>query len=62
MPMDYSEMGFMIAKQLMPVYSFSLIITTTALVFLIVIIVSYLPSRRIAKMKPTNALKGKAGL
>ena len=62
MPMDYSEMGFMIAKQLMPVYSFSLIITTTALIFLIVIIVSYLPSRRIAKMKPTNALKGKAGL
>ena len=62
MPMDYSEMGFMIAKQLMPVYSFSLIITTTALVFLIVIIVSYLPSRRIAKMKPTNALKGKTGL
>ena len=62
MPMDYSEMGFIIAKQLMPVYSFGLIITTTALVFLIVIIVSYLPSRRIAKMKPTNALKGKAGL
>ena len=62
MPMDYSEMGFMIAKQLMPVYSFSLIATTTVLVFFIVIIVSYLPSRRIAKMKPTNALKGKTGI
>ena len=62
MPMDYSEMGFMIAKQLMPVYSFSLIATTTILVFFIVIIVSYLPSRRIARMKPTNALKGKTGI
>jgi len=62
MPMDYSEMGFMIAKQLMPIYSFSLIITTTIVVFCIVIIVSYLPSRRIAKMKPTNALRGKTGI
>ena len=59
MPMDYTEMGFMIAKQLIPIYSLGLIITTTILVFTIVIIVSYLPSRRIAKMKPTDALRGK---
>ena len=59
MPIDYTEMGFMIAKQLIPIYSFSLIITTTVLVFTIVIIVSYLPSRRIAQMKPTDALRGK---
>ena len=57
MPMDYTEMGFMIAKQLMPIYSLSLIVSTTILVFAIVIIVSYLPSRRIAKMKPTDALR-----
>ena len=59
LPMDYTEMGFMIAKRLVPIYSFGLVITTTILVFSIVIIVSYLPSRRIAKMKPTDALKGK---
>ncbi len=59
LPMDYTEMGFMIAKRLIPIYSFGLIITTTILVFSIVIIVSYLPSRRIAKMKPTEALRGK---
>ena len=59
MPMDYTEMGFMIAKQLIPIYSLGLIITTTIEVFTIVIIVSYLPSRRIAKMKPTDALRGK---
>jgi ABC-type antimicrobial peptide transport system permease subunit len=59
MPMDYAEMGFIISKQLMPIYSLSLIVSTTILVFAIVIIVSYLPSRRIAKMKPTDALRGK---
>ena len=59
LPMDYTEMGFMIAKQLMPIYSLGLIITTTILVFSIVLIVSYLPSRRIARMKPTDALRGK---
>jgi len=59
LPMDYTEMGFMIAKRLVPIYSFGLVITTTILVFSIVIIVSYLPSRRIAKMNPTDALKGK---
>ena len=59
MPIDYTEMGFMIAKQLIPIYSFSLIITTTVFVFTIVIIVIYLPSRRIAQMKPTDALRGK---
>ena len=62
MPMDYSEMGFMIAKQLIPIYSFSLIATTTTVVFFIVIVVSYLPSRRIARMKPTDALRGKTGI
>jgi len=59
MPMDYTEMGFIIAEKLIPVYSMGLIISTTILVFFIVIIVSYLPSRRIAKMKPTDALRGK---
>ena len=59
MPMDYTEMGFMIAKKLIPIYSLSLIVSTTILVFAIVIIVSYLRSRRIAKMKPTDALRGK---
>lgn len=60
MPIDYSEMGFMIAKRLIPVYSLGLIFTTTVLIFTIVLVVSYLPSRRISRMKPTEALRGKA--
>ena len=60
MPIDYSEMGFMIAKRLVPVYSLGLIFTTTVLIFTIVLVVSYLPSKRISRMKPTEALRGKA--
>ena len=59
LPMNYSEMGLMIAKRLIPVYSFGLIFTTTILIAIIVLIVSYLPSRKISKMKPTDALKGR---
>ncbi len=58
---DYSEgqMGLIIAKRLIPVYSIGLLITTTIIVSIIVLIVSYMPSRRIARMKPTDALRGK---
>ena len=56
---DYSEMGLIVANRLIPVYSMGLLITTTAIISIIVLIVSYIPSRRIAKMKPTDALRGK---
>ena len=58
---DYSDgsMGLIVEKYLIPVYSVGLIITTTIVVSIIVLIVSYLPSRRIARMKPTDALRGK---
>ena len=59
LPMNYSEMGLMIAKRLIPVYSVGLILTTTILIAIIVLLVSYLPSRKISKMKPTDALRGK---
>ena len=59
LPIDYTEMGMLVAKRLIPVYTIGLIVSTTILVSLIVLIVSYIPSRRIAKMKPTNALRGK---
>ena len=59
MPIDYSEMGLIIAKQLIPIYSFELIFKTTILIFIIVLIVSYIPSRKISRMNPTDALRGK---
>ena len=58
---DYSDgsMGLIVEKYLIPVYSVGLVVTTTIIVSIIVLIVSYLPSRRIARMNPTDALRGK---
>ncbi len=60
LPIDYSEMGLIMAKRLIPIYSIGLIISTISLVSTIVLIVSYIPSRKITHMKPTDALRGKA--
>ena len=62
LPMNYTEMGMLVAKRLIPVYSFSLIVSTTILISIIVLIVSYIPSRKITKMKPTEALRGRAAV
>ncbi len=54
-----SDYGFAIADTMYPVYSVGLVIGTTIAVLLATTIVSYWPSRRIAKMNPTEALRGK---
>jgi putative ABC transport system permease protein len=59
MPMDTSEFGMAIAQTLYPVYSAGLVITTVLIIMTVTAIVSYWPSRRIAKMNPTEALRGK---
>ncbi|MFZ0282526.1 MAG: FtsX-like permease family protein [Bacteroidales bacterium] len=48
-----------VAEYIFPYYSIGLILTTIILVIISSTIVSYLPARRISKMKPTDALKGK---
>jgi len=52
--------GFALGEKLFPKYSIALIIGTTVLVLIMTTIVSYLPTRKIAKIKPTDALRGKA--
>jgi putative ABC transport system permease protein len=59
LPMDASEFGMAIAQTLYPVYSAGLVITTVLIIMLVTAMVSYWPSRRIAKMNPTEALRGK---
>lgn len=59
MPLDTSEFGMAIAQTLYPIYSMGLIVTTTLIVTITTTIVSYIPSRKIAKMNPTDALRGK---
>ncbi|MEA3317991.1 MAG: FtsX-like permease family protein [Bacteroidota bacterium] len=59
MPAGSDDMGIAIAERIFPVYGVGLIITTVLLGLIITTIVSYLPARRISKMKPTEAIKGK---
>ena len=53
------KFGFAIGDRLYPTYSAALVIGTTLLVFLAATIVSFIPTRKIARLKPTDALKGK---
>lgn len=59
MPIDTSEFGVAIAQTLYPVYSAGLIVSTVLIVTLTTAVVSYWPSRRIAEMNPTDALRGR---
>ena len=59
MPIDTSEYGIAIAQTLFPIYSTGLVISTVLIVTMVTAVVSYWPSRRIAKMNPTDALRGK---
>jgi len=59
LPIDYAEIGMLISQRMVSVYPAGLFVGTTLLVTLIVTIVSYLPARRIAKMKPTEAITGR---
>lgn len=53
------DFGITMAETIYPYYSVKLIITTLIIVVASSTIVSYLPARKISKMKPTDALKGK---
>ncbi|KAA3620866.1 MAG: ABC transporter permease [Bacteroidetes bacterium] len=59
MPVETSDYGMAIAQTLYPKYTLGLIIGTTLIVVITTTIVSYWPSRKIAKMNPTQAIKGK---
>jgi len=53
------DMGITIAEVIYPYYSVGLIVSTLIIVIISATIVSYIPARKISKMKPTDALKGK---
>jgi putative ABC transport system permease protein len=59
MPEMAGDTGIAISKSIIPVYSLGLLMTSVALVVGAATVVSYFPARRIAKLKPTDALKGK---
>jgi putative ABC transport system permease protein len=51
--------GFAFGQKIFPVYSAGLVLGTTLVVLIITTIVSFLPTRKIAKLKPTDALRGR---
>jgi putative ABC transport system permease protein len=59
LPEATDDFGMAFGNRLFPSFTIGLIIGTTVLVLIVTTIVSYLPTRRIAKLKPTDALKGK---
>ncbi len=58
-PMDSSDYGIAMAQTMYPVFTVGLIVSTTLIVLITTAVVSYCPSRRIAQMNPTEALRGK---
>jgi len=59
MPGNFDDYGLAIAERIFPAYSGALVLSTVLIVFASATLVSFLPTRRIAKMKPTDALRGK---
>jgi ABC-type antimicrobial peptide transport system permease subunit len=59
LPVDAGDYGMAMAQTLYPMYSFGLVLSTILIVMLTTTVVSYWPSKKIAKMNPTEALRGK---
>jgi len=59
LPEASDSFGYALGNRIFPTFSAGLILGTTLLVLIVTTIVSYLPTRKIAKLKPTDALKGK---
>jgi ABC-type lipoprotein release transport system permease subunit len=59
MPEIVDDWGFAIPQKLFPSYGAALLLGTALLVLVSVTLVSYMPSAKIARLKPTDALRGK---
>ncbi|MFH1850849.1 MAG: FtsX-like permease family protein [Candidatus Neomarinimicrobiota bacterium] len=59
MPAGTDDFGMTIAETIYPAYSIGLVLGTTLIVLITTTIVSYIPARRISRMNPTDAIKGK---
>jgi putative ABC transport system permease protein len=59
LPKAADNFGYALGERLFPVYSAGLVAVTTLLIMLATAFVSFLPTRRIAHLKPTDALRGR---
>jgi ABC-type lipoprotein release transport system permease subunit len=58
-PSSVDAYGLALGERLYPAYGAALVAGTTALVLVVTAVVSYLPTREIARLKPTDALRGR---
>lgn len=59
LPQASDNFGFAFGDKIFPSYSVGLVVGTTLLVLVVTAVVSYLPTKRISHLKPTDALRGK---
>ncbi len=59
LPTKTDSFGFAIGEKLFPTFSPALVAGTTLLVCFVTTIVSFIPTRKIVHLKPTDALRGK---
>ena len=59
LPEATDNFGLAIGTRIFPAYSVGLVLGTTLLVLAVTTVVSYLPTRKISKLKPTDALRGR---
>ncbi|MEX2370991.1 MAG: FtsX-like permease family protein [Bacteroidales bacterium] len=59
MPEGYDQMGLPLGDSIIPAYSAGLILMSVVIVTVTTAIVSYLPARKISKMNPNDAIRGK---
>ena len=58
-PQTSEDYGLAVAERIFPTYGAGLVIATVLIVLVSTTLVSYFPARRITRMKPTDALKGR---
>jgi putative ABC transport system permease protein len=58
-PVKSGDYGISMSDTIYPVYSAGLIAGTVVIILIVTTVVSYWPSRKIARMRPTDALRGK---
>ena len=58
-PAGTEDMGISVGERIFPVYSAGLIMGIILIAMLVTTIVSFMPTRRIARLKPTDALRGR---
>ncbi|MDF1570267.1 MAG: FtsX-like permease family protein [Bacteroidales bacterium] len=59
MPEGYDQFGLPMGDSIIPAYSLGLVLVAVVIVTVTTAIVSYLPARKITKMNPNDAIRGK---